>query len=267
MAKELASYGDVYVNDAFGTAHRPHASTETIAHYLPAVAGFLMEKELAYLAKAVENPAKPYVAIIGGAKISGKIDVIQNLMNKVDALLIGGGMMFTFYKAQGMEIGKSLLEEDKIELAKKILADAKAKNVKLLLPVDCIISDKFDNAAAIKTVKVNAIPSDWIGMDIGPETIKQYSDEITKAKTVVWNGPMGVFEMSNFAKGTIAVAKAMADATKNGGTTIVGGGDSASAIAQAGLDKAVSHVSTGGGASLEFLEGKVLPGVAALNDK
>ena len=267
MAKELASYGDVYVNDAFGTAHRPHASTETIAHYLPAVSGFLMEKELAYLGKAVENPAKPYVAIIGGAKISGKIDVIQNLINKVDALLIGGGMMFTFYKAQGMEIGKSLLEEDKIELAKKILDDAKAKKIRLLLPVDCVISDKFDNAAATKIVKVDTIPSDWIGMDIGPETIKKYTDEIVNAKTVVWNGPMGVFEMSNFAKGTTAIAQALASATKAGAVTIVGGGDSASAIAQAGLDKAVSHVSTGGGASLEFLEGKILPGVAALNDK
>jgi phosphoglycerate kinase len=267
MAKELASYGDVYVNDAFGTAHRPHASTETIAHYLPAVAGFLMEKELAYLGKAVENPVKPYVAIIGGAKISGKIDVIQNLMGKVDALLIGGGMMFTFYKAQGMEIGKSLLEQDKIDLAKKILEEAKAKNVKLMLPVDCVVSDKFDNSAATKTVNINSIPSDWMGMDIGPETIKLYVNEILKAKTVVWNGPMGVFEMSNFAKGTTAVAQALADATKSGAVTIVGGGDSASAIAQAGLDKAVSHVSTGGGASLEFLEGKVLPGVAALNDK
>jgi phosphoglycerate kinase len=267
MAKELAAYGDIYVNDAFGTAHRAHASTETIAHYLPAVAGFLMEKELAYLGRAVENPAKPYVAIIGGAKISGKIDVIQNLMGKVDALLIGGGMMFTFYKAQGMEIGKSLLEEDKIDLAKKILDEAKAKNVKLLLPIDCIVSDKFDNAAAMKTVGVKAIPSDWMGMDIGPETIKMYVDEIVKAKTVVWNGPMGVFEMSNFAKGTTAIAQALAEATKKGATTVVGGGDSASAIAQAGLDKSVSHVSTGGGASLEFLEGKVLPGVAALNDK
>jgi phosphoglycerate kinase len=267
MAKELASYGDIYINDAFGTAHRPHASTETIAHFLPAVAGFLMEKELAYLNKAVENPVKPYVAIIGGAKISGKIDVIQNLMNKVDALLIGGGMMFTFYKAQGMEIGKSLLEQDKIDLAKKILEDAKAKKVKLLLPTDCVISDKFDNSASVKVVKADEIPADWIGMDIGPETIKQYSAEITKAKLVVWNGPMGVFEMSNFAKGTIEVAQALAEATKRGATTIVGGGDSASAIAQAKLDKQVSHVSTGGGASLEYLEGKVLPGVAALNDK
>jgi phosphoglycerate kinase len=267
MAKELASYGDIYVNDAFGTAHRAHASTETIAHYLPAVAGFLMEKELAYFSKAVENPVKPYVAIIGGAKISGKIDVIQNLMGKVDALLIGGGMMFTFYKAQGLEIGKSLLEADKVDLAKKILDEAKAKNVRLLLPVDCIVSDKFDNSAATKTVNIDAIPSDWMGMDIGPESIKLFVNEIVKAKTVVWNGPMGVFEMSNFAKGTTAVAQALADATKKGATTVVGGGDSASAIAQAGLANAVSHVSTGGGASLEFLEGKVLPGVAALNDK
>ena len=267
MAKELASYGDVFVNDAFGSAHRAHASTETVAHYLPAVAGFLMEKELDYLSKAIENPAKPYVAVLGGAKISGKIDVLQNLMGKVDALLIGGGMMFTFYKAQGMEIGKSLLEEDKVELAKKILADAKAKNVKLLLPVDTVVADKFDNDAATKIVPVNAIPIGWAGVDIGPETIKIFSEEIKKAKTVVWNGPMGVFEMSNFAAGTNAIAHAMADATKGGAVTIVGGGDSASAIAKAGLDKQVSHVSTGGGASLEFLEGKVLPGVAALNDK
>ena len=267
MARELAAYGDVYVNDAFGTAHRAHASTETVAHFLPAVAGFLMEKEIEYLGKAIENPARPYVAIIGGAKISGKIDVIQNLMGKVDALLIGGGMMFTFYKAQGMEIGKSLLEQDKVELAKKILDEAKAKSVKLLLPVDTLVADKFDNAAATKVVPVNAIPSDWAGVDIGPETIKRFTDEITKAKTVVWNGPMGVFEMPNFAKGTTAVAQALAVATKRGAVTIVGGGDSASAIAQAGLDTSVSHVSTGGGASLEFLEGKILPGVAALNDK
>ena len=267
MAKELASYGDVFVNDAFGTAHRPHASTETVAHYLPAVAGFLMEKELDYLSKAIENPAKPYVAVLGGAKISGKIDVLQNLMGKCDALLIGGGMMFTFYKAQGMEIGKSLLEEDKIDLAKTILAEAKAKNVRLLLPVDTVVAETFDNAAATKIVPVNAIAAGWAGVDIGPETIRIFSEEIKKAKTVVWNGPMGVFEMSNFAAGTNAIAHAMADATKGGAVTIVGGGDSASAIAKAGLDKQVSHVSTGGGASLEFLEGKVLPGVAALNDK
>ena len=267
MAKELASFGDVFVNDAFGSAHRAHASTETVAHFLPAVAGFLMEKELDYLSKAIEHPTRPYVAVLGGAKISGKIDVIQNLMGKVDSLLIGGGMMYTFYKAQGMEIGKSLLEEDKIELAKKLLADAEARNVKLLLPLDTMVADKFDNAAAMKVVPVNAIPADWAGVDIGPETIKLFSEEVKKAKTVVWNGPMGVFEMSNFAKGTNAIAQAMADATKAGAVTIVGGGDSASAIAKAGLEKQVSHVSTGGGASLEFLEGKILPGVAALNGK
>jgi len=267
MAKELASYADIFVNDAFGTAHRAHASTETVAKFLPTVAGFLMEKELAYLSKAIQDPLKPYVAIIGGAKISGKIDVIQNLMNKVDSLLIGGAMMFTFYKAQGLEVGKSMVEEDKIDLAKKILDDARVKNIKLLLPVDCVVADQFDNSAKTKIVKANAIPADYIGMDIGPETIKIYTDEILKAKTVVWNGPMGVFEMSNFAKGTMAIAQALAEATKKGATTIVGGGDSASAITQAGLEKSVSHVSTGGGASLEFLEGKVLPGVAVINEK
>lgn len=267
MAKELASFADVYVNDAFGSAHRAHASTETVAKFLPAVGGFLMEKELEYLGKAVSNPARPYVAVMGGAKISDKIEVIRNLMPKVDALLVGGGMMFTFYKAQGFEIGKSLLEADKVDLAKSILEEAKAKNIRLLLPTDTVIGDKFDNAAAMNTVKVNQIPAGWMGLDIGPETIRLFSDEIKKAKTVVWNGPMGVFEMPNFARGTMAVAQALSEATKSGAITVVGGGDSASAIAQAGLDKAVSHVSTGGGASLEFLEGKVLPGVAALNDK
>lgn len=267
MAKQLAEYGDVFVNDAFGSAHRTHASTETVAHYLPAVAGFLMEKELAYLEKATSHPIKPYIAIMGGAKISGKIDVIQNLMGKVDALLIGGGMMFTFFKAQGMEIGKSLLEEDKIDLAKKLIDEAKAKNIKLLLPVDCVVAEKFDNESPTTVVNVNAIPADSVGMDIGPETIKLFTGEIRKGKTVVWNGPMGVFEMSNFAKGTNAIAQALVDATKLGATTIVGGGDSAAAIAKAGLEKEVSHVSTGGGASLEFLEGKELPGVAALMDK
>jgi phosphoglycerate kinase len=267
MAKELASFADVYVNDAFGSAHRAHASTETVAKFLPAVAGLLMEKELEYLGRAVSKPARPYVAVMGGAKISDKIEVIRNLMSKVDALLIGGGMMFTFYKAQGFEIGKSLLEADKVELAKGILEEAKTKNIRLLLPTDTVIGDKFDNAAATKTVKVDQIPAGWMGLDIGPDTIRLFSDEIRKAKTVVWNGPMGVFEMPNFAGGTLAVAQALSEATKSGATTVVGGGDSASAIAQAGLDKAVSHVSTGGGASLEFLEGKVLPGVAALMDK
>lgn len=267
MGKELASYGDVFVNDAFGSAHRAHASTEAVAHFLPAVAGFLMEKELAYLGKATSHPVKPYVAILGGAKISGKIDVIQNLMGKVDALLIGGGMMFTFFKAQGLEIGKSLLEEDKIELAKQLLDEARAKKIKLLLPVDCVVAEKFDNESPTRIVSVSSIPAGTVGMDIGPETIKLYHEEIVKAKTVVWNGPMGVFEMSNFAKGTNAVAHALVEATEKGATTVVGGGDSASAIAKAGLERKVSHVSTGGGASLEFLEGKILPGVAALNDK
>lgn len=267
MGKELAQFGDVYVNDAFGSAHRAHASTEAVARFIPAVAGFLMEKELAYLSKATATPVKPYVAIMGGAKISGKIDVIQNLMGKVDALLIGGGMMFTFYKAQGLEIGKSLLEEDKIELAKQLMDEAKAKNIRLLLPVDCVVAEKFDNDAPTQIVSVNSIPAGSVGMDIGPKTIELFSKEISSAKTVVWNGPMGVFEMSNFAKGTNAVAHALVEATKLGATTIVGGGDSAAAIAKAGLEKEVSHVSTGGGASLEFLEGKILPGVAALNDK
>ena len=267
MGKELAQYGDVYVNDAFGSAHRAHASTEAVARFLPAVAGFLMEKELAYLVKATTTPVKPYVAIMGGAKISGKIDVIQNLMGKVDALLIGGGMMFTFFKAQGMEIGKSLLEEDKIALAKSLIDEAKAKDIQLLLPVDCIVAENFDNESPAKTVPVNEIPADGVGMDIGPKTIELFSNEIKKGKTVVWNGPMGVFEMSNFATGTNAIATALVEATKQGATTIVGGGDSAAAIAKAGLEKEVSHVSTGGGASLEFLEGKALPGVVALLDK
>lgn len=267
MAKELAAFADVYVNDAFGSAHRAHASTETVAKFLPAVAGFLMEKELEYLGKAVSNPARPYVAVMGGAKISDKIEVIRNLMSKVDALLIGGGMMFTFYKAQGYEIGKSLLEADKIELAKTLLEEAKAKNIRLLLPTDTVIGDTFDNAAATQTVSIDQIPAGWMGLDIGPNTIQVFTEEIKKAKTIVWNGPMGVFEMPKFAAGTLAIARALAEATKAGATTIVGGGDSASAIAQAGLDTAVTHVSTGGGASLEFLEGKVLPGVAALMNK
>jgi phosphoglycerate kinase len=268
FAKELASFGDVYVNDAFGTAHRAHASTEGVTKHLKVcVAGYLMRKELDYLDKAIGNPAHPFIAILGGAKISGKIDVIQSLLSKVDSLLIGGGMMFTFYKAQGLEIGKSLLEADKVDLAKSIMEQAKAHNVRILLPSDCVIADKFDNSATTQTVNVRAIPADWQGMDIGPDTVKHFSAEIAKAKTVVWNGPMGVFEMQKFAAGTTAIAKVLAEVTKTGATTIIGGGDSAAAIVQAGLEKSVSHVSTGGGASLELLEGKVLPGVAALNDK
>jgi phosphoglycerate kinase len=268
FAKELASLGDVYVNDAFGTAHRAHASTEGVTRFLkPAVAGYLMKKEIDYLTKAVGNPERPYVAILGGAKISGKIDVIQNLLPRIDALVIGGGMAFTFFRAQGMEVGDSLVEQEKLALAKQILDDAKSKHMRLILPVDCVIADKMDNDAQRKIVSVTKIPPGWRGLDIGPETVKIINMELRKAKTIVWNGPMGVFEMPNFANGTLEVAKLLAEATKAGATTIVGGGDSAAAIAQAGFEKAVSHVSTGGGASLEFLEGKILPGLAALDTR
>lgn len=268
FAKELASLGDVYVNDAFGSAHRAHASTEGVTKFIkPAVAGYLMKKELDYLGKALENPVRPFTAILGGAKVSGKIDVIQNLINKVDTLIVGGGMAYTFYKAQGLEIGNSLLEADKIDLAKSILEDVKKRNIKFLLPVDCVVADKFDNAAQKKSVSVDKIEPGWQGMDIGPETIKLFTEVIKNSKTVVWNGPMGVFEFDNFANGTTAIAKALADVTKSGAITVIGGGDSAAAIVKTGLEKAVSHVSTGGGASLEFLEGKVLPGVAALTEK
>jgi phosphoglycerate kinase len=268
FAKELASLGDLYVNDAFGSAHRAHASTEGVTRHLqPAVAGYLMRKEIDYLARAVANPPRPYVAILGGAKISGKIDVIQNLMPKVDALVIGGGMAFTFFRAQGLEVGDSLVEADKVTLAKQILDEAKAKNKRLILPVDCVVADKMENDAQRRIVAFDKIPAGWRGLDIGPETVKLVNMEIRRAKTVVWNGPMGVFEMSNFANGTMEVAKLLAEATRAGATTIVGGGDSAAAIAEAGLENAVSHVSTGGGASLEFLEGKTLPGVAALNQR
>lgn len=271
FAKKLASYGDIYVNDAFGTAHRAHASTEGVTHYIKeCAAGYLMEKELNYLADAIDNPQIPLCAILGGSKISGKIDVIQNLMAKADSILIGGGMMFTFYKALGYNIGKSLLEEDKIELAKEILEKAKSTGKKLLLPTDVVYANKFENTAEIKIFKADELPADyneWMGMDIGPESIKSFSNEILNCKTIIWNGPMGVFEMDNFAKGTFEVAKALAEATDKGAITIIGGGDSASAIAKAGLDEKVSHVSTGGGASLEFLEGKKLPGVEALSNK
>ena len=268
FAKELASLGEVYVNDAFGTAHRAHASTEGVARFVkPAVAGFLMRKEIEYLGRAVGNPARPYVAILGGAKISGKIDVIQNLMPKIDALVIGGGMAFTFFRAQGLEVGDSLVEQEKVALAKQILEEAKAKQKRLILPVDCVIADKMDNDAQRRVVSVNKIPSGWRGLDIGPETVKIINIELHRARTIVWNGPMGVFEMPNFAHGTMEVAKLLAEVTRAGAITIVGGGDSAAAIAQAGLETAVSHVSTGGGASLEFLEGKVLPGLAALDRK
>ncbi len=268
FAKELASFGQLYVNDAFGSAHRAHASTEGVTKFLkPAVAGYLMEKELKYLSQAVGNPARPYIAIIGGAKISGKIDVINNLLGKVDALIVGGGMMFTFLKAMGKGIGNSILEADKVDLAKELMEKAKSGNAKLVLPGDCVVAEKFENTAPSEVVAVDAIPEGKVGMDIGPKSIEAFRNEIVNAKTVVWNGPMGVFEMENFAAGTKAIAEALAEATKKGASTIVGGGDSAAAIAKFGLEKEVSHVSTGGGASLEFLEGKTLPGVAALDNK
>lgn len=265
FAKKLSAYGDVYINDAFGSAHRAHASTEGVTHYITrCAAGYLMEKELEYLSKVILNPEHPFIAILGGSKISGKIDVIENLLTKADKILVGGGMIFTFYKAMGYEIGNSLLEADKVQLAKELLEKA---GDKLILPTDIVVSEKFENNSKSQTVAANSIPAGMFGMDIGPETIKAFRDEISKAKTIVWNGPLGVFEMDNFAKGTFDIAKAMADATKQGAVSVVGGGDSASAIQKAGLDKAVSHVSTGGGASLEFLEGKKLPGVEALTDR
>ena len=265
FAKKLARLGDVYVNDAFGSAHRAHATTEALAKLFDErYAGLLMKNELDYLGKALKTPVKPFVAVIGGAKISGKIDVITNLLDKCDTIIIGGGMIFTFYKALGYSIGKSILEEDKIELASNLIKQAKEKNVKLMLPLDVVVADKFENDANYRVVPAVKIEDNDIGMDIGPQTKTLYSTTIKDAKTIVWNGPMGVFEMPNFAKGTYAIAEALAKATEYGAITIVGGGDSAAAINQMGFDKKVSHVSTGGGASLEFLEGKALPGVVAL---
>lgn len=264
LSKNLAKLGEIFVNDAFGTAHRAHSSTYGVAQYLPSVAGFLMQKEIETMGEALKNPQRPFVAILGGAKVSDKIGVIENLIGKVDTLLIGGGMAYTFLKAKGYEIGKSLLEEDKIDLAKELMAKAEKSNVKLLLPVDTVVADDFAKDANKKVVPSDAIPADWEGLDIGPETEKLFGEEIKKAKTVVWNGPMGVFEWEAFAEGTKKVAKALAECD---GITIVGGGDSALAIEQLGFADKVTHVSTGGGASLEFLEGKDLPGVFALKDK
>jgi len=265
FAKELAKLGDIYCNDAFGTAHRAHASTAVICDFIGkanSVAGFLMEKELQYLGKAVANPQRPFVAIIGGAKVSGKLEVLTSLMEKVNTILIGGGMAYTFLKALGHKVGNSLVEEDLIGTAKETLEKAKAKGVKFMLPVDNLAADKFDNAATIKVVG-NDIEDGWMALDIGPETIKAYAKEISTAKTVVWNGPMGCFEMPNFAAGTMGVCQAVAD---SGAVSIIGGGDSVSAVNQSGLADKMSHISTGGGASLEFLEGKELPGVTALAD-
>lgn len=264
FAKELASYGDVYVNDAFGSAHRAHASTEGVTKFIKqCAAGYLMQKELDYLSRVISSPAHPFTAILGGSKISGKIDVIKNLLPKADKILIGGGMIFTFYKAKGFEIGNSLLEEDKIELAKELLAEA---GDKLVLPVDVVAADKVENDSPFETVEADKIPAGKVGVDIGAKTIESFKQIISGSKTIFWNGPMGIFEMPNFAKGTFEIAKSLAEATKNGAVTVIGGGDSAAAIAKAGLEKQVSHVSTGGGASLEFVEGKALPGVEALTD-
>jgi phosphoglycerate kinase len=264
FAKQLASLAEVFVNDAFGTAHRAHASTEGVAHYLPAVAGFLMEKELEYLGRALRDPEKPFVAVLGGAKVSDKIPVIENLLPKADALLIGGGMAFTFLAAKGLGVGKSLLESDLIGLSADLIEKAKDKGVRLMLPTDVLVASEVAADASWEVVPIDSIPPERIGVDIGPETSESFAREIRAAKTVVWNGPMGVFEIDAFARGTKAVAAACAECA---GTTIIGGGDSAAAVEKFGFSDKVSHVSTGGGASLEFLEGKELPGVAALLDK
>lgn len=265
FAKGLASLAEIYVNDAFGTAHRAHGSTAGVADYLPAVSGFLMEKEINFLGTALENPERPFVAILGGKKVSDKIGVIDNLLEKVDALIIGGGMTYTFIKAMGYGIGNSVCEEDKVELAKSLIEKAKSKNVKLLLPVDTKIGKEFDNNTESKTVKITEIPEGWMGLDIGEETIKLYKNELSNAKTVVWNGPLGVFELEKFAVGTSKIAKYLG--SLKGVTTIIGGGDSAAAIEKLGIANEFTHISTGGGASLEFLEGKKLPGVECLQNK
>ncbi|MBO4725320.1 MAG: phosphoglycerate kinase [Firmicutes bacterium] len=264
FTKELASLGEIFVNDAFGTAHRAHCSTAGLADFMPTVSGFLIEKEVEFLGNAVENPKRPFVAIMGGAKVGDKIPVIKNLLTKVDTLIVGGGMVFTFYKAQGLEIGKSILDEENIGLAKELLAEAEKLGVKMLLPIDCVCAKAFENDAERGTFDNDKIPADMMGMDIGPKTVELYKKAIADAKTIVWNGPMGVFEMENFAAGTKAIAEAMAASSA---TTVIGGGDSAAAVEQFGLKDKMTHISTGGGASLEFLEGKVLPGIACIEDK
>lgn len=264
FSKELADLAEIFVNDAFGTAHRAHASTAGIADYIPAVSGFLIEKEVQFLGNAVENPERPFVAIMGGAKVGDKILVIENLLKKVDTLIIGGGMAYTFFKAQGYEIGTSILDAANIHLAESLLKKAEEMGVKLLLPVDIKAAKEFNNDAESAIFDVEKIPADYMGLDIGPRSCGLFRDEILKAKTVIWNGPVGVFEMSNFADGTIKIAEALADSNA---VTIIGGGDSAAAVAQFGMADKMTHISTGGGASLEFLEGKELPGVAVLQDK
>ena len=264
FAKKLASFGEIFVNDAFGTAHRAHASTEGVTKYLPAVSGFLIEKELKFLGEALENPERPFVAILGGSKVSDKIGVIENLLEKVDTLIIGGGMAYTFFKAQGYSVGESLCEEDKCDLALELMEKAKEKNVKFLLPIDNKVGKEFKPDTESKTVKSTEIPDGWEGLDIGEETIKLYKEELKNAKTIVWNGPLGVFEFDQFAVGTNEIAKALGDIDA---IKIIGGGDSAAAVEKAGLAEKMTHISTGGGASLEFLEGKKLPGIEALLDK
>ena len=264
FAQDLASLGDLYVNDAFGTSHRAHASNVGVSNILPSAVGFLVEKEIEIMVNALEEPVRPLVAIIGGAKVSDKIGVIENLLNIVDVLLIGGGMAYTFLKAKTCGVGQSLLEEDKVELAKDLMHMAIAQDVSLVLPKDIVVAKEFKNDTEFKTVDIDKIPDDWMGLDIGEKTIKKFTDIIADAKTVIWNGPMGVFEMDNFSRGTFAVAEALAEST---GTTIIGGGDSAAAVEKAGLADKITHISTGGGASLELLEGKELPGIAAIKDK
>ena len=264
FAKELASFGEVFVNDAFGTAHRAHASTEGASHYLPAVSGFLIEKELKFLGNALENPERPLVSILGGSKVSDKIGVIDSLLEKVDVLLIGGGMAYTFYKALGYSVGNSICEDDKIELAKELMETAKAKNVKMLLPIDNKLGKEFSNDTETLIVDRESIPEGWEGLDIGPKTIELYSEELKKAKTIIWNGTVGVAEFDLFATGTNELAKVISETDA---ITIIGGGDTAAAVQKAGVADKMTHVSTGGGASLEFLEGKKLPGIEALQDK
>jgi phosphoglycerate kinase len=267
FAKKLASLADIYVNDAFGTAHRAHASTEGVTKYLStSVAGFLLDKELQYLSGAIDNPQRPLAAIVGGSKVSSKIGVIETLLDKVDYLLLGGGMIFTFYKARGLSVGKSLVEEDKLDLARALEAKAAAKGVKFLLPTDVVVADNFKPDANAQTVSINDIPDGWMGLDIGPDSVKVFQEALSHCKSAIWNGPMGVFEFDKFAVGTEAIAKTLAELTGTGTITIIGGGDSVAAVEKVGLADKMSHISTGGGASLELLEGKVLPGIAALNE-
>jgi phosphoglycerate kinase len=267
FAKKLAANADLYVNDAFGTAHRAHASTEGVTKYLsPSVAGYLIEKELEYLQNAIEKPQKPLAAIVGGSKVSSKIGVIETLLDKCDKLFLGGGMIFTFYKARGLNVGNSLVEDDKLDLARALEAKAKERGVEFLLPTDVVVADKFAADANVQVVNVNNIPDGWMGLDIGPDSIKVFQAALAECKTVIWNGPMGVFEMDKFAAGTFAVADTLAQISKSGAITIIGGGDSVAAVEKANLADQMSHISTGGGASLELLEGKVLPGIAALDD-